>query len=286
MEEFQNKIKGFLDLLQYTFEDFFKETKDFSLSFLTILSVEAVLLYYVNSAWIVNYLSVGDKSLWESFLGADNFTIILSIIIILLMAALKFLTATLIREGVGIRIALEEGIKSVLKILMPIILFGGIISGFFIMVDSGHIFVVLAGLGVYFWVNISAYVVLKEKRKGMEAFVKGLYTLRKNLLAFVWKIVIFYLILFLAVITVVTPFALLYLFFSIPYLLTLVVVSALVLFFIAICIFINIYLSVLCENLWKIRKHIAFSPPHFLYILAVNVFLFVVLFILILVKII
>jgi hypothetical protein len=282
MEDFQNKIKSFVELSQYVFNDFFEKKKKFFLLVSILLIFQLVSLFLINRSWAFGFLGTREN-FWSSFFGSSDLLVTGSIAVVLFFLALNFSVVTAVREEFpGTLGALKRGLISTVKLVIPIALLGGIVSEFFLLSESFKNFIIFLGFLVYLWTIFACYVSLKEKRRGMESFIRALHLLRKNFLGAVWKILVFGIIFSLALVALTFPLILLYFFFPLSGLLT--IVGGLLVFVLSVLVISlsNIYLSNLCENVWKIRKHIAFYPPPPLYNLAVTIFLLVVFLILVL----
>ncbi len=280
MEEFQNKIKSFPELLYYVFIDFLKNKKTILSLLSAVLLIEMFILFLINRVWFLDYLMKEDYV----FLGIDKILIMLSFVIFLFAFSLKISIITCLREELKeIRTTLKESLKSSFKLLIIIILVGGIILEFFFLLDSFKIIIILTGLLFLFWIAGASYISLKEKREGTESFIKTLHIFKKNYFIIASRLLFFSIVLFLASVAVAFPFILFFIFIPISNVLSLI--FGLILFFVFFLIFftfIGLYLSILFENAFKIKKHIAFPSPMPLYIFAINIFILIIFFILIL----
>lgn len=284
MEEFQNKIKDFRELLYYVFTDLIEKAKMLFYSISIILVIEILLFLILNNSWLPDYVFMGQGSFFDNFLAAGQIPITISVIAILLMSVLQFSIVTCIREDFDdFKNSVKKGISAVSKVAIQIALIGGIVSGLFVLAESYRLAVIVIAIVAYFWTILATYIALREKRRGVDAFVRALHVLRKNFINFNLKIILFFIVLFLSLIAPVFILYLAYLIFfpSSTWFLVLMGIVAFLLTLIGIVIA-NLYLSVLSENVWKIRKHVAFYSSHPLYLLAVNVFLMVIFLILIL----
>lgn len=284
MEEFQNKIKDFRELLYYVFTDLIEKAKMLFYSISIILVIEILLFLILNNSWLPDYVFMGQGSFFDNFLAAGQIPITISVIAILLMSVLQFSIVTCIREDFDdFKNSVKKGISAVSKVAIQIALIGGIVSGLFVLAESYRLAVIVIAIVAYFWTILATYIALREKRRGVDAFVRALHVLRKNFINFNLKIILFFIVLFLSLIAPVFILYLAYLIFfpSSTWFLVLMGIVAFLLMLIGIVIA-NLYLSVLSENVWKIRKHVAFYSSHPLYLLAVNVFLMVIFLILIL----
>lgn len=284
MEEFQNKIKDFRELLYYVFTDLIEKAKMLFYSISIILVIEILLFLILNNSWLPDYVFMGQGSFFDNFLAAGQIPITISVIAILLMSVLQFSIVTCIREDFDdFKNSVKKGISAVSKVAIQIALIGGIVSGLFVLAESYRLAVIVIAIVAYFWTILATYIALREKRRGVDAFVRALHVLRRNFINFNLKIILFFIVLFLSLIAPVFILYLAYLIFfpSSTWFLVLMGIVAFLLTLIGIVIA-NLYLSVLSENVWKIRKHVAFYSSHPLYLLAVNVFLMVIFLILIL----
>lgn len=284
MEEFQNKIKDFRELLYYVFTDLIEKAKMLFYSISIILVIEILLFLILNNSWLPDYVFMGQGSFFDNFLAAGQVSITISVIAILLMSVLQFSIVTCIREDFDdFKNSVKKGISAVSKVAIQIALIGGIVSGLFVLAESYRLAVIVIAVVAYFWTILATYIALREKRRGIDAFVRALHVLRRNFINFNLKIILFFIVLFLSLIAPVFILYLAYLIFfpSSTWFLVLMGIVAFLLMLIGIVIA-NLYLSVLSENVWKIRKHVAFYSSHPLYLLAVNVFLMVIFLILIL----
>jgi hypothetical protein len=157
------------------------------------------------------------------------------------------------------------------------------LSGLFVLADQYRVAVIIIAIITYFWSILATYIALREKRRGVDAFVRALHVLRKNFINFNLKIILFFSVLFLSLLSPLFFIYLLYMLFfqSSTWFLIITLVLAFLIILLGIVIA-NLYLSVLSENVWKIRKHVAFYSSHPLYLLAINIFLMVIFLILIL----
>jgi hypothetical protein len=245
----------------------FRKGKEIFLTLFFLLLFELLIIFLINPSW-------------NNFLIAGHLTVTGTIVLVFFFLSLNFsLVASIREEAMGYGRALSKGIVSSLKILIPVVLLAGIVSEFFLLSDQFKVPIIFIGFVFYFWIIFANYVALRERRKNMEAFIRALHLLKRNYLTAFWRIIAFSVVLFLATIALVFPFALIHFFVGLPFW-AIIALGFVFLFFLA-CL-INVYLSLLCENVWKIRQHIAFSAPPPLYNLAVTIFLLVVFLILIL----
>jgi len=286
MEEFQNKIKDFRELLHYVFTDLTEKARMLFYSIAVILVIEILLFLLLNSQWLPDYIFMGQGSFFDNFLAAGQISITVSVVAIFLMSILQFSIVTCIREDFDdFKSSVRKGIGTILRVIIPVILLGGILSGLFILVDQFYycVAVIVIAIITYFWSILATYIALREKRRGVDAFVRALHVLRKNFINFNLKIILFFSVLFLSLLSPLFFIYLLYMLFfqSSTWFLIIALVFAFLIILLGIVIA-NLYLSVLSENVWKIRKHVAFYSSHPLYLLAVNIFLMVIFLILIL----
>ena len=284
MEEFQNKIKGFRELLYYVFTDMTEKAKMLFYSISIILVIEILLFLILNNKWLPDYIFMGQGSFFDNFLAAGQISITISVIVILLMSVLQFSIITCIREDFDdFKDSVKKGISAVSKVAIQIALLGGIISGIFVLAESYRLAVIAIAIIAYFWAILATYIALREKRRGVDAFIRAIHALRKNFINFNLKIILFFVVLLLSLIAPIFILYFVYLLFfpSSTWFLALVGVVTFLLMLVGTVIA-NLYLSVLSENVWKIRKHVAFYSSHPLYLLAINIFLMVVLLILML----
>jgi len=254
MEEFQSKIKSFVELSQYVFNDLFKKGVTIFVSLSLLLALEIGLI---------------------SLIGLDSrLNITLSVMGAFFFLSLNFVVVSAIREE-----KLSKAFLAGLRIIIPVILLGGIVAEFYLLSEAFRVLIIVLSFLFFFWIVFASYISLKEKRRGMEAFIRALHLLKRNYLGALWKVILFFVVLFLASISLSFPFVLIHLFYGLP--LWLIQVLGFIFLVFAFSL-INIYLSLLCENVWKIRKHIAFSSPPPLYNLAIVIFLLVIFLVLVL----
>lgn len=284
MEEFQNKIKDFRELLHYVFTDLTEKARMFFYSIAVILTIEILLFLLLNSQWLPDYIFMGQGSFFDNFLAAGQISITISVVAIFLMSILQFSIVTCIREDFDdFKSSVRKGIGTILRVIIPVTLLGGILSGLFVLADQYRVAVIIIAIITYFWSILATYIALREKRRGVDAFVRALHVLRKNFINFNLKIILFFSVLFLSLLSPLFFIYLLYMLFfqSSTWFLIITLVLAFLIILLGIVIA-NLYLSVLSENVWKIRKHVAFYSSHPLYLLAINIFLMVIFLILIL----
>jgi len=284
MEEFQNKIKDFRELLHYVFTDLTEKARMLFYSIAVILTIEILLFLLLNSQWLPDYIFMGQGSFFDNFLAAGQISITISVVAIFLMSILQFSIVTCIREDFDdFKSSVRKGIGTILRVIIPVTLLGGILSGLFVLADQYRVAVIIIAIITYFWSILATYIALREKRRGVDAFVRALHVLRKNFINFNLKIILFFSVLFLSLLSPLFFIYLLYMLFfqSSTWFLIITLVLAFLIILLGIVIA-NLYLSVLSENVWKIRKHVAFYSSHPLYLLAINIFLMVIFLILIL----
>jgi hypothetical protein len=284
MEEFQNKIKDFRELLHYVFTDLTEKARMLFYSIAVILIIEISLFLLLNSQWLPDYIFMGQGSFFDNFLAAGQISITISVVAIFLMSILQFSIVTCIREDFDdFKSSVRKGIGTILRVIIPVTLLGGILSGLFVLADQYRVAVIIIAIITYFWSILATYIALREKRRGVDAFVRALHVLRKNFINFNLKIILFFSVLFLSLLSPLFFIYLLYMLFfqSSTWFLIITLVLAFLIILLGIVIA-NLYLSVLSENVWKIRKHVAFYSSHPLYLLAINIFLMVIFLILIL----
>ncbi|OQA71059.1 MAG: hypothetical protein BWY34_00186 [Parcubacteria group bacterium ADurb.Bin247] len=284
MEEFQNKIKDFRELLHYVFTDLTEKARMLFYSIAVILTIEILLFLLLNSQWLPDYIFMGQGSFFDNFLAAGQISITISVVAIFLMSILQFSIITCIREDFDdFKSSVRKGIGTILRVIIPVTLLGGILSGLFVLADQYRVAVIIIAIITYFWSILATYIALREKRRGVDAFVRALHVLRKNFINFNLKIILFFSVLFLSLLSPLFFIYLLYMLFfqSSTWFLIITLVLAFLIILLGIVIA-NLYLSVLSENVWKIRKHVAFYSSHPLYLLAINIFLMVIFLILIL----
>lgn len=277
MEEFSTKIKSFREILEFTFKDFFKKIYFLLASLFVISLIEIFLLFLINHRLLKNFP--------VELLKTNHFLLIAIGILTFFFSIWKFLAIVIVKERIGkieIKNSLVESLSAAFRILLLIILIGGISTSFLILLPRLIAFLIV--VLVYFLVLFSSYISLNEKKVGFEALIRSFQILRRNIFQFYWKILTFFIILLLAFFPLAV-FSYLFYFqiFTLPPILNLTLggMLALTIYFLFLSLA-NSYLAVLFKNAWEIKKYIAFYPPHPLLMITIYVFLTVILITLIL----
>ncbi len=262
--EFSTEIKKFKEILGISLQGFFKRFSSFFFCFAIISLLEIILLWLIHPQLF--------KNLLNNNLPTNVTFLFFSGLIVIVFSIWKFLALASIRERIdlGIASALIKSLAAFLRIILPSLLIASIGLGFLLL--TYHWLVVLILFLIYFWIIFSSYIALSEKKSGFSAFVRSFYLLQKIIFKVYWYIIGFLFLLFL----MLFPFIALTLFL---YLQVNAIIGILLGTIILIIFFLlaNIYLSVIFENAWLVKKYITFSNPTPLFLLAVYIFLIIAL---------
>lgn len=289
MEKFLNRIKKFTELLNFLFDALVKKFHLLFLSVFIITLIEVVVLFLINNQWIGFFTKNLENGSWETG-KMTPFLMIVSGVFFFFMEVWKFSALSSIRNG-GNKLgnALAKGFIATVRISMLTAFLSSIFIGFMMLERSPILIVLLFGMMVYFLILLSSYISLYENKKGVEAFMRAMHVWRKNFFKSLWKIFIFSVTFFLIFIAFIFFLSLLVvgliqsIMISFSYILglSLGLLIAIVLTSLLGILF-YLYFSLLSENIWKIRKYVAFYKPNYLFIISVYVFLSVILYIVIL----
>ncbi len=263
--ELSTEIKKFKEILGLSLQSFLKKFSSFFFCFAIISLLEITLLWLIHPQLF--------KNLINNNLPTNITFLFFSGLIVIVFSVWKFLALTSIRERIdlGIAATLIKSLAAFLRIIFPLILITSISLGFLFL--TYHWLVILALFLIYFWIIFSSYISLNEKKPGFSAFVRSFYFLQKLIFKIYWYIISFLFLLFL----MLFPFIILafFLYLQVSALIGLLLGAIILIIFFLLT---NVYLSIIFENAWLVKKYIAFSSPTPLFLLAIYIFLIIVLF--------